>query len=285
MNMKTTISIFLLLYSFFSISQPNTEVYLFDVVNNKGKITLSIPENISSNEGYDNQPSFSTDGKSIFYARTVDGQTDIARYFVKSGKTKIITSTKQGSEYSPTMMPNGKEVSSIRLDTTGLQLLYAYDFKGIERVLVKDLVIGYHTWINDTDIVTFVLGEPATMQIMNTSSGEATIIGENIGRSLHKIPNGEVFSYVDKSTDRWQIVSMHPKSKEKQVLIPVIFESEDYAWLSSSQIITGHNGMLYTWNIGNEKWNEVFDLSIFGLNEITRIAVSPDGTKLAIVSK
>ena len=283
--MKKLFLIPFLAICFCTLAQPSSEVYLFDLVNNKGKITLSIPNNISSNEGYDNQPSFSADGKSIFYARTVDGQTDIARYFIKSGKTKVITSTKQGSEYSPTMMPNAKEVSSIRLDTTGLQLLYAYDFKGIERVLVKDLVIGYHAWINDTDIVTFVLGEPATLQIINTSNGKATILGENIGRSLHKVPNRDVFSYVDKSTEPWQIVSMHPKTKEKQILVPVIFNSEDYAWLSSSQIITGHNGMLYTWSIGNDKWNEVFDLSIFGMNEITRIAASPDGTRLAIVSK
>ena len=123
------------------ISQPNTEIYLFDIRKEGDQFFLSDPRNITNNEGYDNQPSFWPDGKSLLYARTVGDQTEIARYSLANGETTIISNTLQGSEYSPTAMPDGR-ISSIRLDTTGLQRLYAYDLEGNSEVLVPELVIG-----------------------------------------------------------------------------------------------------------------------------------------------
>ena len=122
------------------VAQPSTEVYLFDLT----QAGLSNPLNISDNEGYDNQPSFWNDSKSVLYARTVNGQTEIARYFIESKKTTVITNTSQGGEYSPTNIPGTNDISSVRLDMTGLQLLYRYHLDGTSEVLVPDLKIGYH---------------------------------------------------------------------------------------------------------------------------------------------
>ncbi|GAB4242132.1 MAG: hypothetical protein Tsb0034_19500 [Ekhidna sp.] len=264
-----------------AVSQPNTEVYLFDLdLSNEGA-PLSNPVNISENPGYDNQPSFWPDGKSILYARTIEGQTEIARYFIKGGKTKIITDTKQGSEYSPTPTPDGN-ISSIRLDTTGLQLLYSYDLKGRARVLVPDLVIGYHVWIAPNQLVSFVLGEPNTMQWINVETNEKKTLAENIGRSLHKIPNSKHFSYVDKSGDTWLIKSMNMTTGESTTLIETISGAEDYCWTPGGVIIMGKDSKLYR-GMGEGEWQEFFDLETYGLGGITRVAVSPDGNQLVLV--
>ena len=99
------------------LGQPGTEVYLFDILEAETAAGwLGNPVNISDNPGYDNQPSFWPDGKSVLYARTVGNQTEIARYAIENGPTITVTSTRQGSEYSPTPMPDGN-ISSIRLDT------------------------------------------------------------------------------------------------------------------------------------------------------------------------
>ncbi len=239
------------------------------------------PMNISSNKGYDNQPSFWSDGESVLYARTVEGQTEIARYYLGSGNTIIITNTFGGSEYSPTLMPDGR-ISSIRLDTTGLQLLYAYTFQGIDELLVPDLKIGYHAWINSNEIVAFVLGEPATLQIINTVSKKSRILKQRIGRSLHKIPGSSSFSYVDKSSDLWKIYRMNPDTNESVFLTNVIEGSEDYAWTPNEEIIMGSDTKLFVWAKDRE-WIEFADLSSQGIKNITRIAVSPDGKKLVVV--
>lgn len=253
-----------------------------DLRRSSDGLVIEKPINISNNEGYDNQPSFWSDGESVLYARNVEGQTEIARYYLGSGNTMIITNTFGGSEYSPTLMPDGR-ISSIRLDTTGLQLLYAYTFRGLDEVLVPELKIGYHAWINSNDIVAFVLGEPATMQIINTKTGNARVVGENIGRSLHKIPGSPSFSYVDKSAEQWMIKSMNPETGESVILASVIEGSEDYCWTPKEEIIMGSGSKLYVWKKGSE-WVEFADLSSFKITNITRLSVSADGKKLVVVS-
>lgn len=260
--------------------QTGTEVYLASISSAGSNWSIGACKNISNNPGYDNQPSFWSDSKSILYARTVANQTEIARYFIESGDLQIITNTLQGSEYSPTQIPGKKKISSIRLDTTGLQLLYEYNLKGISKPINSELVIGYHTWLNSKQLVSFVLGNPITMQLVSKKSSE--IIGERIGRSLHKIPGSDSFSFMDKSKDTWEIVSMNPETKSKTSLTSALGSSEDYAWLTANHIIMAEGSKLFVWQRGGS-WKEVADLSEQGISGITRIAISPDGTKIVLV--
>lgn len=281
--MKKLLLSFLLILSVVILNaQPSTEVYLMDLRRSSDGLVIEKPINISSNVGYDNQPSFWSDSESVLYARNVEGQTEIARYYISSGNTFIVTNTFGGSEYSPTLMPDGR-ISSIRLDTTGLQLLYAYTLKGKDEVLVPKLKIGYHAWINSNEIVAFVLGEPATMQIIHTSNNSARVVGENIGRSLHKIPGSPSFSYVDKSSEKWMIKSMNPETGKSEDLTSVIEGSEDYCWTPNEEIIMGSGSKLYVWKRGGT-WTEITDLASYGISSITRLSLSPDGKKLAVVS-
>lgn len=280
--MYRAIAFFFVISSLPCYSQPETEVYLADFLEGDNPEIIN-PKNISNNPGYDNQPSFWGDSKSLLYSRTVNGQTEIARYFVESGNTEIITNTPQGGEYSPTQMPDGR-ISSIRLDTTGLQLLYAYNLNGNPQVLVPELVIGYHAWISDGEIVTFVLGDPATMQLVNTKTSQAKVVAENIGRSLHKIPNSGSFSYVDKSGEEWLIKSMNPETEETLNIAKTLAGSEDYCWTPSGVLIMGRGSKLYFFS-DEEDWQEFADLASNGVAQITRVSVSPDGRMIAIAGQ
>lgn len=80
---KSILSLFII----FSISlnvnaqQPKgTDIYLtsFEIKNNK--YTFSDPINFTNREGYDNQPSFTPDGKEILYVSQRNDQTDIYKY-------------------------------------------------------------------------------------------------------------------------------------------------------------------------------------------------------------
>ena len=280
--MKSILSTLCLCLAQILCAQPNTEIYLFDLnKDEEGNYDLISPFNISNNEGYDNQPSFWPDGKSILYARTVDGQTEIARYFIGTNKTNVITQTLQGSEYSPTPTPNGR-ISSIRLDTTGLQRLYSYDLRGNAEVIVEDIVIGYHLWLDDNSLVAFVLGEPNTLQYIDLKSKKMKQIATDIGRSLHKVPKSKWYSFVDKSEDQWTIKAVNEKNGKKEDVTRVRDGAEDYCWTPASEILMGQGSVLWLWS-ARSGWKEIADLSNFGLNEITRLAISPDGTQLAVV--
>ena len=141
------------------LSQPNTEVYLFDLEISGDSIVLSNKINISDNDGYDNQPSF-YDDHTIIFSSTRDGQTDIREYSIHNGNTRWLTNTPVGSEYSPTRIPGSNNISAIRLDTTGLQRLYNYDIStGTSKTLLKDAKVGYHLWNSSEILVNTVLVE------------------------------------------------------------------------------------------------------------------------------
>lgn len=273
------LSILTLLVSFSVLAQPNTEIYLFDLSTKE----ISNPVNVSSNEGYDNQPSFWPDNESILYARTVAGQTEIARYFIGAKETKIITNTPEGGEYSPLKVPGKDAISAIRLDTTGLQLLYQYDMNGKWSVAVPNLKIGYHAWVNSGQLICFVLGEPATLQLIDMTTGEASILKENIGRSLHKIPNSENMSFLDKSVTPWIVYQLDPVTKGTKEVCKIESSNEDHCWTKDGSILMGNENKLvkYTSKMG---WQPFADLTDFNLSgSISRLAVSPDGKRLAVV--
>ena len=92
-NLKFLIIITIVLSGY---SQPNTEVFLFDIDNSKSDLRLSNYKNISNNDGYDNQPSF-LDNETILFSSTRKGQTDIVRYSIKYD-TKIWINFTEGSE-------------------------------------------------------------------------------------------------------------------------------------------------------------------------------------------
>jgi len=265
------------------IAQPNTDIYVMDLRRSSEGLLIEKPTNISNNEGYDNQPAFWIDSESLLYARTVEGQTEIARYYFDSGNTLILTDTKQGGEYSPTPMPDGR-ISSVRLDTTGLQLLYAYTFSGDYEVLVPELVIGYHAWVNENQIVAFVLGDEITMQLINTKSNRSEIIGTNIGRSLHRIPGKNAFSFVDKNESPWMIKVWDVNTKKSQPIKEVIEGNEDYCWTPNGEILMANGAELHVWD-GNSNWKKFADLSKLGISKITRVTVSPDGKKIAVAGE
>ena len=68
--MKKITILFLLTFSINIVAhaQQSTEVYLFDLTKTESGFELTNPVNASDNEGYDNQPSFTKDGKALLFA-------------------------------------------------------------------------------------------------------------------------------------------------------------------------------------------------------------------------
>src|SRR5262245_35323717 len=94
---------------------PSTDIFLVELSGDKGQLKLGKPRNITGRKGYDNQPVFLADGKSLFYTSIrEDNQADIYQYDIAKGSARQITATKE-SEYSPTVTPDGKSLSVVRV--------------------------------------------------------------------------------------------------------------------------------------------------------------------------
>ena len=279
------IAIFLCLCWSVSLAQPDTEIYVFDLIKDGNNYRIGNPYNITyENPGYDNQPHFSQDGEKLFYVSTRDGQTDIAELELHEYSWGWLTST-EGSEYSPTPIPSEEALSTIFLEQDGTQLLWKYPSDFSEpSVLVSDLKIGYHCWLNENVIVAFVLGEPATLQVCFLKEGTNHVIQKNIGRSLHKIPGKDVISYVSKEEEVWWIKSIEPISGASDKIVTTLPGSEDYAWSQDGTLFMGSNDKLYKFDETIDKdWVAVDIEEDHPLKNITRLAISPKGNKIAIV--
>lgn len=269
-------------------AQPNTEIFLVDISKANGKISLSNLRNISNNEGYDNQPSF-YDDNSILFSSTRNGQTDIAKYDITSGEISWLTDTPVGSEYSPLRIPESDDVSAIRLDTNGLQRLYQYDIStGKPKELLRDLKVGYHVWTDKENLVSSVLVENEGMNLMvsNLKDGSNRTIRKSVGRSLHKIPNSDLVSFIKFENDPFRIESLNPVTGETKKITSAMASISDICWLPDGTILVGDgNGISKFDTKTDEKWEMIWRFKEKEITKISRMAVSPDGKHLAIVSE
>lgn len=268
-------------------AQANPEVFLFDLDDNNDTFELSNFKNITNNIGYDNQPSF-IDKDKLLYAGTRNGQTDIVIYDIKTGSKSWLSST-GGGEYSPLKIPNQNAVSAIRLDTDGKQLLYQYDMHlGNHSILIDTLVVGYHNWFQPNIVVSSVLeGDLMSLYASNLDTKSNRKLQQNVGRSIHNIPNSELMSFISKeSSNLWKIKSINPLTGESKTIIQTLPQTEDLCWTETGSILMAKDGFLYRFNPKKDTdWTKVATLSDFGIHNITRLAINPDGTKLAVVGE
>lgn len=265
--------------------QTNTEVYLLDVKTVDGKTEIVNPRNISNNEGYDNQPSFYNEN-TILFSSTRNGQTDIVKYDIKSGKSTWVTNTPQGSEYSPLKIPGKNSASSIRLDTTGLQRLYEYSiWDGTYTELLKDLKVAYHVWYDPNIVVSSVTQDDRLdLVISDLNAGTHRTVQKNVGRSLHKIPDSNQISFISKENENWEVLSLDPDSGEVKKIARLFDNIDDICWLAKDVLIAANDKVLMVTNPRTKnEWDRFLRLEKKGINNISRIAVSPNGKYLSLV--
>lgn len=267
-------------------AQSGTEVYLFDLKKKGDTFIISNPTNISQNKGYDNQPSFLPDGSAILFSSSQGDQTDVVKYDLETKKKTRLTNT-SGSEYSPTVIPKRNMFSTILLEKDGTQLLYQYSLSGGEgTILVPELKIGYHAWYDVNTLYSFVLTDPNfTFQKTSLAGMRHQVLGENIGRSLHRIPKSKAMSFIQKSEDQpWKIQRLEVATGKVSTIINTLEKSEDMTWTPKGTILMGKGNEIYKFNPKkDENWQLVIDLGEFELSTISRVAVSPKGDKLVVV--
>lgn len=261
---------------------PGTDVFLIPLTRNGTALTLGAPVNITARPGYDNQPFFAPDGKSIYYTSQREGQTDIYRYDLGSGSVSQVTRTTE-NEYSPTVMPDGKHFSVIR-DST--QFLWAFRLDGTPVKPLLDSVrpIGYHTWLNADTVFVFVLGTPATLRRAELARGTATIVATDIGRALLKVPGRRSVSYAQRDSSGFQVRVIDPVTGQGESLIRLPDGNEFFTWLPDGDLLSASGNRLLLKRRGDKEWTEVARFTEPGLQRISRLAVSPSGDRLALVS-
>lgn len=265
---------------------PDTEIFIFDINAENNGFSIQNVSLISQNKGYNNQPSF-FDSKHLIYSGIREGETDIAQYNLQNSETSWISNTRQGSEFSPQRIPETTEIAAVRLDTSGLQRLYSYDYKtGKSKELIPEVKVGYFCFFNKKEVLVAVLAESGldlVMSDLENSSSEKII--SNVGRSIHKVPKNNTLSYtLPNEEGNYDIYLFDPSTGKSFFVCELPGGTQDFTWLDQYRIITGVGSKLYIFDtFGGEAWVKVADLSGDGILDITRLAVNAEGSKLALV--
>jgi len=278
---------------------PATEVYLSPLAIERGKVTIGSWVNISNSPGYDNQPGFLPDSRAILFSSQRDGkQMDIYRYDIERERVTQVTNTPEG-EYSPTMTPDGRTFSVIRVEADSTQRLWRFDLDGSNpRLVLADVKpVGYHAWIDANQLALYILGGagvPATLQIADTRTGQARVAASSIGRSVLVRPGKGTVSHMTTMPAPRMLREFDPGSGATSPLVAPVEGSQDCAWLPDGRLIMARGRTIHMWTPGTDAWAEVATLNAAldagpgsspAIDSITRMAVSPDGRWLAFVAE
>lgn len=269
-----------------SNAQPGTEIYVFDLKLKKNAITISNPVRVTNHPGYDSQPFFHPDKPVLYFASAdTSGRTDIVTYDYQTQVTKKFTSTSE-REYSPTVTPDKKFVSCIIQRDDGKQDLGKYPIEGGDPiVIITNLTVGYHAWVDHDNVLVFALGEPQTLRLYNVPTGKDIVLADSIGRSLHLIPKTKTMSYVDKSLPTKWLIKRVRDVDAIDVLAEALPGREDLAWTSDGRIVMSDGEKLFFYNPEKGKtWEPIEVISgALSLKGISRLAINATGDKIAIV--
>lgn len=290
MPAKIAPSLLLALFCLAIWAQEASEIYLFDLAEDDGVITLSNPVNISARQGYDNQPCFSEDGTYLLFSSERDGQYDIARYDLKDAFRVWITDTR-ANEFSPAPYPGKKNnFTCVRFEEEGTHLLYKYYYKNrAPEILIPNLNVGYYLWFHPKIVINLVIGDVETLQVSNFRYKIKYPIRSNIGRSINRIPvamelGKELVSIIDLNHEEPEIYAIDPITSETAYLADALEGSQDLTWTVQGTMLMGKQDAIYKLNPKSDsQWTKVRIESDLPVAGITRLAVSPDGTKIAVV--
>jgi Tol biopolymer transport system component len=286
--MKIATLIFLLcVVSIANAQLPETDIFISQVTKHDGKLTFSVPENITTRKGYDNQPFFIPDSKSLLYVAVPDTtQSDIFKYDFVSKKITAVTNTIE-SEYSPMLAPDGENISVVRVDADNEQRFYNLPLSKTtfpEHISGTDS-IGYYCWLSNSSLAMFILGNAMTLQVLDIKTKQRTLIASDIGRCM-KLSNDKKSLYfvIKQNETDWGIFEMNILTGEKKRIISTLSGSEDFAIMPDGTFLMGNKGKLFQCdpNAGSD-WKEIADFSSV-LGDFYRISVNAQGDRIAMVA-
>lgn len=261
---------------------PGSEVFVAQLKNNHVEHVF----NISNRIGYDNQPFFSEQG--VYFTAAFESnkkwQTEIMFFDFAESQTKRLTFTPV-SEYSPTLMPNGKTLSAVVVEPDGAQKLWQYPLADMSKAqrLFNDLApVGYHAWGKPGELISFILGQPHSLYLYSIAKQQKQLLAKDIGRTLHFDSSTQEYSFSQYHDGHLWVARI---TKENVIARDFALPNgvEYFTKLNSQQIAFAKKNQVYVWQSGMLDAQPWLDLSDFCTTDISRLAYQAKAQRLAFV--
>jgi hypothetical protein len=266
----------------------STDIYLYRL-RGLPLVTRGHLANLTQRRGYDNQP-FWDGNERLLYTSQHDGQTDIYAIDFASSTIQRVTSTPE-SEYSAAPTPDNAAVTVVRVEADSTQRLWRFPRNGSAPTVILPEVkpVGYFAWLDTSRVALFVLGTPNALHIADAATGRTRLVANGVGRSLQRVPGGSRASFLHRSGTKWILKTVEANPASLTIVLDslaVMPDSADYVvWRSAEELYTAAGSRILRLRPPQREWELVADLADEGIKGISRLALSPDGRKLAFVAQ
>lgn len=269
----------------FLAQMPETDVWLFKLSKKDGLYSCASGLNITNRPGYDNQPSFSSDGKSILYVK-IDStkQADIYRYDIAK-KTHVNLTKSEVSEYSPSYLPDNNGFSCVVVEKDSSQRIWQYNLDGtFSKILFPEIdSVGYHTWLNADSLLYYKLTEPHSLRAVNKDLQD-NWFADKPTRAFKKMQTAHQFIYGVKQDSVIHYRVYNASLRESHLFAIHKSTSEDFIWHHELGLLKSEGSDILRYNEKVKQWEVLFSFSHVGIKKITRFMFDLKNKQLVLVS-
>ena len=268
---------------------PESDIFLFDLTLDGKIASATNGKNITARPGYENQPAFTPDNESFLFSQSDDDQTDIYEYFLASGETKRLTET-ENMEFSPIPSPDNQTISFVVDGEKANQSIWHITRENKVPVwTLKQLTerepVGYYGWNHKTGDLIYWSRYGYNIKLAHQSKKRVHYVsGDAVPTTPQIIPGTENFSFVHRqgNGEVW-IKELNPETLAIRPIATVVGNNTHYGWAPDGSILMMEGSTLNRWQNSDNGWQQVADLKTQSVASATRLAVSFDGKKLAVV--
>jgi hypothetical protein len=283
--LKLFLFITILVSGIVKAQMPDSDLWLAEL-DPKIPGKISKVENVTNRPGYDNQPSFSKNGKNIYFVSVrEDQQADI--YSCSPGSKKItqITKTKE-SEYSPNETSFGNYLSVLHVTLDSIQTVKSLDLKTFTITNSNFSAFdsaGYYHFLNADTVLYYKLTQPHTLRYFVSSTGKDGLLAEHPCRTFKKVDRSTfMFGVKDSASTRYFLYDVRLQKAKLYASINSV--NEDMTWHPHHGLLISNQATILKYNSSTEKWETLYDLSSFGIKKITRFCFDPKNKYLVVVN-
>jgi len=261
---------------------PKTELWLIKLKKEKESVFLGKSVNISPKPGYNNQPSFSLDDRSLYFVSADSNQqTDICNYTLRSGKTRKVTQT-QLSEYSPQELKPGV-LCAVVVEKDSAQRIHEIEATtGVHSKVLEPDSIGYYCFLNADTLVYYKLTKPHSLRLYELSTKKESWLGNSPGRGFKAI-NAYAMYYCLKDSLTTELYRYNFRLQKAELISTFHSGSEDIVWHPKLGLLRSEGTRIMHFQENLNDWKPLFDLSIMGLHRVTRFAFDKEYKYMVVV--
>jgi ketosteroid isomerase-like protein len=273
----------------------DTEVWVGTLDTSGGGFKISDLKNISNHPGYDNQPAFFSDGtRLVFTAESADVED------TGHSVHPIIYDLTSGTSMS---IPDALGFSPTPATPKTLMLLrdgrvYLHDIATGREIgmLTNTKDAGYFSRFDDRTYVLFMNDKERRIVIYDAQTKALETMARGAITPLYRVPGARAVTFVaeepfpvpETNAPARKLV-LHRFDVDQKLMttlatIPFVTGGH-HVWTSHGTILIASGKTIYEWSPANpDEWKPVYVSDHPDLQGITRIALSPRGDRIALVS-